>query len=223
MSLYCRYASVLMARRHYLRSTPSLSRRRGVKNYCVRTPMHYSRVSLNGVSCKEKVAEPCLMRVDSMVVDKTPIKNLSGIELLFGNCVSLSHNRRDDNKTIYLSGLSVYFLTSQWTCCMHNLPTELADWLTPWNRFNFGQILFCSARKDNSSILRNSKSHYHIQKIPSLVSVLCQMSPLHTLPSCFLKIRFSCILHWPPVVFTLSFTESSLILWVIQRPYIHKN
>jgi len=70
LAFYCRYASVLMARLHYLRPTPSLSRRLGVKNYCVRTPMHYSWVSQNGVSCKEKVAELCLMRLDSVVGDR---------------------------------------------------------------------------------------------------------------------------------------------------------
>jgi hypothetical protein len=73
MSLYFQYATVLMARPHYLLSTPSLSRRPGVKNYCVHTPMLYSKVALNGVSCKEKIAELCLIRVGSMVGDKTPV------------------------------------------------------------------------------------------------------------------------------------------------------
>jgi len=62
-----------MARPHYLHSTLSPSRRPGVKNYCVRTPTHYGRVSLNDVSCKENVAELYLMRADSMVGDKAPV------------------------------------------------------------------------------------------------------------------------------------------------------
>jgi hypothetical protein len=48
----------------------------GVKQYYViypRIPTHYTRVSLNDVSCKEKVEELCVMRVDSMLDNKAPV------------------------------------------------------------------------------------------------------------------------------------------------------
>jgi hypothetical protein len=51
----------------------------------------------------------------------------------------------------------------------------------------------CPADQEIPRPLWNLKVHYSVHNIPSLVSVLSQINPVHTLAPCFCKIRFNII------------------------------
>jgi hypothetical protein len=49
-----------------------------------------------------------------------------------------------------------------------------------------------------SATLWNAKIHYHLHKRPSLVPVLSQVTPVHTLPTCFFETHLNTILPSTP-------------------------
>jgi len=73
-------------------------------------------------------------------------------------------------------------------------------------------------------LVRNSEVRCCLHKIPSLVSVLSQMNPVHTLPTCFSKIQPNIItLSTPmsskcPVPFRLS---NQNFVWSFQNSHVH--
>jgi hypothetical protein len=61
----------------------------------------------------------------------------------------------------------------------------------------------CTATQELPNILRNPKVQYRTHKRSSLIPILSQIIPIHTIPSCLPKIRFdivhpptSCSSHW---------------------------
>jgi hypothetical protein len=54
----------------------------------------------------------------------------------------------------------------------------------------------CAATQELPSILRNPKVHCYVHKSPTVVPILSQINPIHTIPFYLSKIHFN-ILHPP--------------------------
>jgi hypothetical protein len=52
----------------------------------------------------------------------------------------------------------------------------------------------CAATQELPSILCNPKVHYRVHNSPPLVSILNQIDPVHTIPSCLSKVHFNIVI-----------------------------
>jgi hypothetical protein len=51
----------------------------------------------------------------------------------------------------------------------------------------------CAVTQELPSIFRNPKVHYRVHKSPPLVTILCQIDPVHTISSYLSKIHFNIV------------------------------
>jgi hypothetical protein len=90
------------------------------------------------------------------------------------------------------------------------LADEVRKELIPWSRVLFEKIMVTQLVKKMSHVLWNPKVHYHVDKGPPLVLVLCQMNSVHTLPpSLRLPKIHSNIFHVPNLVSIFSYPGHS--------------
>jgi hypothetical protein len=98
------------------------------------------------------------------------------------NCFMLTQGR-------YIKGgIHTYLLTHLLTYLLTYLLTEPSP---SWEAAN------CAANQEFPSILRNPKVHHRVHKSPSLVPILSQIDPVHTIPFYLSKIYFN-IIFSPP-------------------------
>jgi hypothetical protein len=86
------------------------------------------------------------------------------------------------------------------------LPSGLSPSGHPMELSPYSEAANCSVTQEFTSILRNPEIHYRIHKIPPLVPILRQITPLHTTSSYLSNIYFNMILPMStPSQWSLSF------------------
>ena len=100
--------------------------------------------------------------------------------------------------TYLLTYLLIYLLTHVCTYFMEQSPSWEANRL--------------SASQEIPHILWNLKVHCRIHKCPPLVPTLCQLNPVHTPTTLFLKIHLNIILPSTPDIYTLHEISAPMLL-----------
>jgi len=75
---------------------------------------------------------------------------------------------------------------------LHSVLSNFLEQCPPWEANSQ------SASEEIPHTLWNPQVHYHVHKSPSLVPVLSQMHPVHTLPTYFPKIQTNIVLPFMP-------------------------
>jgi hypothetical protein len=79
----------------------------------------------------------------------------------------------------------------------------LTNQLKPWSRVLLQKLSVAQLLKNFPTVLWNPKVHYHIHKIPALVSILSQINPVHT--TSILTLSFRLRLGLPSGLFASGF------------------
>ena len=96
----------------------------------------------------------------------------------------------------------IYLDLNHWTFMFGCPNTYLLTYLlTPWSRVLLEKLTGFAANQEIPRILWNTKVHSRTHKRPPSVPILCQLHPVPTTPSHFLKIHLNIILpstSWSP-------------------------